>query len=153
MMLASTEVESLPSGEMVAPVIQCLLVDQPGRFPLNVPNEGQVADLPLGATVESMCVVSGNGVRGRDVVALPAGMAECLRRVSASQELTVDAAVTGNRDTAFAAMLLDPLASRLDYDAVATMTDEMLDATAAWLPQFAGSKDFGVTEGRQSDHE
>jgi alpha-galactosidase len=138
-MLASTEVESLPSGEMVAPVIQCLLVDQPGRFPLNVPNEGQVVDLPLGATVESMCVVSGNGVRGRDVVALPAGMAECLRRVSASQELTVDAAVTGNRDTAFAAMLLDPLASRLDYDAIATMTDEMLDATAVWLPQFAGS--------------
>jgi alpha-galactosidase/6-phospho-beta-glucosidase family protein len=136
-MLASREVESLPSGEMVAPVIQCLLLDQPGRFPLNVPNEGQVADLPLGATVESMCVVSGNGVRGRDSVVLPAGLAECLRRVSASQELTVDAAVSGDRDTAFAAMLLDPLTSRLDYDAITAMTDAMLDATAAWLPQFS----------------
>ena len=135
-MLATTEVDSLPSGEMVAPVIQCLLLDQAGRFPLNVPNDGQVADLPLGATVESMCIVSGSGVRGRDVVALPAGMAECLRRVSASQELTVEAAVTGDRDAAFAAMLLDPLTSRLDYDAIAAMTDEMLAATAAWLPQF-----------------
>ena len=37
----------------------------------------------------------------------------------------------------FAAMLLDPLASRLDYDEIAVMTDEMLDATAAWLPQFS----------------
>jgi alpha-galactosidase/6-phospho-beta-glucosidase family protein len=64
-------------------------------------------------------------------------MAECLRRVSASQELTVEAAVTGDRDTAFAAMMLDPLTSRLDYDAIASMTDEMLVATAAWLPQFA----------------
>jgi alpha-galactosidase/6-phospho-beta-glucosidase family protein len=64
-------------------------------------------------------------------------MAESLRRVSASQELTVEAGVTGNRDTAFAAMLLDPLASRLDYDSVAAMTDEMLDATKPWLPQFA----------------
>jgi alpha-galactosidase/6-phospho-beta-glucosidase family protein len=64
-------------------------------------------------------------------------MAESLRRVCASQELTVDAAVAGNRDTAFAAMLLDPLTSRLDYDAIAAMTDEMLVATAAWLPQFA----------------
>ncbi len=136
-MLASREVESLPSGEMVAPVIQCLLLDQPGRFPLNVPNEGQVADLPLGATVESMCIVSGNGVRGRDSVVLPAPLAECLRRVSASQELTVDAAVSGDRDAAFAAMLLDPLTSRLDYDAIVAMTDEMLDATAAWLPQFS----------------
>jgi alpha-galactosidase len=135
-MLARDDVESLPSGEMVAPVIQCLLHDQPGRFPLNVPNEGQVADLPLGATVESMCIVSGSGIRGRDVVALPAGMAEVLRRVSASQELTVEAAVTGDRDTVFVAMLLDPLTSRLDYDAVATMTDEMLAATSAWLPQF-----------------
>jgi alpha-galactosidase/6-phospho-beta-glucosidase family protein len=136
-MLTRREVESLPSGEMVAPVIQCLVLDQPGRFPLNVPNDGQVADLPLGATVESMCVVNANGVRGRDSVVLPAPLAECLRRVSASQELTVDAAISGDRDAAFAAMLLDPLTSRLDYDAIAVMTDEMLDATAPWLPQFS----------------
>jgi alpha-galactosidase len=87
--------------------------------------------------VESMCIVDGGGVRGSDAVSLPPGMAEALRRVSASQELTVDAAISGDRDAAFAAMLLDPLASRLDYDELATMTDEMLDATAEWLPQFA----------------
>jgi alpha-galactosidase/6-phospho-beta-glucosidase family protein len=63
-------------------------------------------------------------------------MAESLRRVSASQELTVDAAVTGDRDTAFSAMLLDPLTSRLGYDAIAAMTDDMLAATSKWLPQF-----------------
>jgi alpha-galactosidase len=136
-MLASDAVDPMPSGEMVAPVIQCLVLDQPGRFPLNIPNEGQVADLPLGAMVESMCIVDGGGVRGSEAVALPAGMAETLRRVSASQELTVDAAVSGDRDAAFAAMLLDPLTSRVDYDDVAAMTDEMLAATAEWLPQFA----------------
>ena len=90
--------------------IQCLLLDRPGRFPLNIPNEGQVADLPLGAMVEGMCIVDGGGVRGSEAVSLPAAMAEALRRVSASQELTVDAAVSGDRDAAFAAMLLDPLA-------------------------------------------
>ena len=104
--------------------------------PLNIPNEGQVADLPLGAMVESMCIVDGGGVRGSEAVSLPAGMAEALRRVSASQELTVDAAVRGDRDAAFTAMLLDPLAGRGDYDDVAAMTDEMLAATAEWLPQF-----------------
>jgi alpha-galactosidase len=135
-MLASDLVEAMPSGEMVVPVIQCLLLDRAGRFPLNVPNSGQVVDLPLGAMVESMCVVDGRGVHGRDAVSLPPAMAECLRRVVASQELTVEAAVTGDRDTAFAAMLLDPLAGRLDYDEIAIMTDEMLAATAAWLPQF-----------------
>jgi alpha-galactosidase/6-phospho-beta-glucosidase family protein len=136
-MLAADRVDAMPSGEMVAPVIQCLVLDQPGQFPLNIPNDGQVADLPLGSTVESICIVDGGGVRGRDAVSLPAGLAECLRRVSASQELTVDAAVTGDRDTAFAAMLLDPLTSRLGYDAIAAMTEEMLAATGEWLPQFA----------------
>ena len=70
----------MPSGEMVAPVIQCILGDQPGWFPLNIPNAGQVADLADGVVVESMCVVDGNGARGRDVVSLPGPMADALRR-------------------------------------------------------------------------
>ena len=57
--------------------------------------------------------------------------------MSASQELTVEAAVTGNRDKVVEAMLLDPLAGRIDYDQIGEMTDEMLAATKAWLPQFA----------------
>ena len=64
-------------------------------------------------------------------------MAEFLRRVSASQELTVEAAITGDRDKVFEAMLLDPLAGRIDYDRIGEMTDEMLAATKAWLPQFS----------------
>ena len=126
----------MPSGEMVAPVIQCLVLDQPGRFPLNIPNEGQVADLPLGAVVESMCIVDGGGVRGSEASSLPAGMAEVLRRVSASQELTVDAAVSGDRDDRVRRDAARPVGRPADYDAVAAMTDEMLAATAEWLPQF-----------------
>jgi galacturan 1,4-alpha-galacturonidase len=135
-MLAADTVSKWPSGEMVAPVIRCIELDEAGWFPLNIPNGGQVADLPPEVTVESMCVADGKGVRGRDEVRLPAAMAESLHRVSASQELTVEAAVTGNRDKVVEAMLLDPLAGRIDYDRVAEMTDEMLTATKAWLPQF-----------------
>lgn len=136
-MLTLDAVSSMPSGEMVAPVIRSLEQDEPGWFPLNIPNTEQVADLPSGVAVESICTVDGRGVRGRDHVELPAPAAEILRRVSSSQELTVEAAVTGDRDTVFAAMLLDPLAGRTDYDELARMTDEMLGATREWLPQFA----------------
>ncbi len=135
-MLASDEVDTMPSGEMVAPVIRCLMEDQPGWFPLNIPNHGQVADLPDDVVVESMCIVDGNGVRGRDSATLPEAMADALRRVSVSQELTVEAAVEGSRDTVFEAMLTDPFAGRIDYDALGRMTDEMLAATKRWLPQF-----------------
>jgi alpha-galactosidase/6-phospho-beta-glucosidase family protein len=136
-MLAMTEVDDMPSGEMVAPVMMCLMENLPGWFPLNIPNHGQVADLTDDAVVESMCVVDGSGVRGRDVVRVPPVLADTLRRVSGAQELTVDAALTGDREKVFEAMFVDPLAGRLDYDALQGMTDEMLVATKRWLPQFA----------------
>ncbi|MDQ1468057.1 MAG: hypothetical protein QOH10_2472, partial [Actinomycetota bacterium] len=42
----------------------------------------------------------------------------------------------GNRTTVFEAMLADPMAGRLPYEEVATMTEEMLTATAPWLSRF-----------------
>ena len=115
----------------------CLITGMPGHFPLNIPNRGQVADLPADVVVESMSVVDGDGVRGRDVVHVPTVLADTLRRVSTAQELTVDAALTGDRERVVDAMLVDPLAGRIDYDAVRAMTDELLMATKRWLPQFA----------------
>ena len=64
-------------------------------------------------------------------------MIESLRRIVASQEVTVEAAISGDRDAAVNAMLLDPLAGRIDFDHVVQMTDEMLAATSRWLPQFS----------------
>jgi alpha-galactosidase len=66
----------------------------------------------------------------------PPALAEQLRRVSASQELTVEAGLTGDRDVAFQAMLADPLAGRIDYDQLDRLLDELLTATGEWLPQF-----------------
>lgn len=136
-MLAAPEVSRMPSGEMVAAIMQCRMTNTPGWFPLNLPNHGQVTDLPSDVVVESMVVVDGDGPRGRDEVALPGAMAAELRQVSAAQELTVEAAVSGRRDAVFEAMLVDPLAGRIDYEALGRMTDEMLTATKPWLPQFA----------------
>jgi hypothetical protein len=63
-------------------------------------NAGQCTDLPGDVVVESMCVVDGEGMRGRDQARVPAPFAELLRRHVATQELTVEAAVTGDRATA-----------------------------------------------------
>jgi alpha-galactosidase len=134
--LATDEIDTMPSGEMVHTVIRCLLTGDMAWLPLNIPNDGQCPDLPPDVVVESMCVVDGDGIRGRDSAAAPPLLAEQLRRVSASQELVVEAAVRGDRDLALNAMLADPLASRIDYDQLQHMTDEMLAATREWLPQF-----------------
>jgi len=132
-----TEVPTMPSGEMVAPLIDSFLRDKPRPLPLNLPNVGQVPDLPRDVVVETMCIAEGSGLRGRDQPHAPAALTEMVRRVVSAQEATVEAALSGSRAMALEAMLLDPLAGHIDYDLVVQMTDEMLAATKEWLPQFA----------------
>ncbi len=136
-MRASDEVSTMPSGEMVAPMIDAFLRDRPHALPLNLPNSGQAPDLPPDVVVEAMCVADAQGLHPRDEVRLPGALAEWLRRISAAQEATVAAALSGDRARVVEAMLLDPLAGRIDFDHLEQMTDEMLAATAQWLPQFA----------------
>ena len=78
-------------------------------------------------------------MRGRDHATVPGIMGEFLRRINVVQEWTVEAAITGDRTLVLEAMMADPMAGQLAYDDIVTMTDEMLEATARWLPQFAPS--------------
>jgi len=131
------KLQTWPSGELPALVIDSLVTGSPRQLPVNIPNAGQVPDAPEDAVVESMCVVDGQGIRGRDVAPLPAPFAELVRRHAAVTELTLDAALTGDRDTAAAAFLLDPLAGRGDLAETEAMVGELIEGTVAWLPRFA----------------
>jgi alpha-galactosidase len=133
-LLAGDEpVPTWQSGEMVAPILDSLLTGNPRELPLNLPNAGQAADLPADVIVEGYCSVGAGRIDGRDTVHLPPPLAELIRRHTAVQELTVDAAVNGDRDRALQAMMLDPLAGRGDLAETAAMLDELLAATAQWL--------------------
>jgi alpha-galactosidase len=134
--LADQEPPRYPSLEMAAPVIDSLVTGRLRTFPLNIPNTGQCTDLPLDAVTESMCIVDGDGVRGGEPVAAPPFFAAWLNRIVAAQELTVEAALTGDRDLVYAAMLLDPHAGTLGLATIEAMADELLAATARWLPHF-----------------
>ena len=83
-----------------------------------------------------MGTIDGDGVRPRDTASAGAA-AEHLRRVVSSQELTVEAALTGDRALVLQAMLADPVAGTLPWEHLTAMTDEILAASAPWLPQFA----------------
>jgi alpha-galactosidase/6-phospho-beta-glucosidase family protein len=128
-----------PSGELVAPVIDSLLTGTRREVPLNLPNRGQCPDLPDDAVVEAMCVVDEDGMRGRDATRAPAPLAELLRRHAAVHELTVEAALTGDRSLVGAALALDPLAGRGDQRDIDAMADELVAGTQQWLPQFAAA--------------
>lgn len=136
-LLAQEEIPVLPSGELVAPLLDSLLTGEERALPMNLPNRGQVENLPLDAAVECIGVADGAGLRARDVTTVPSVVGEILRRVVVAQELTVEAAVSGDRGTVLEAMLADPSAGCLPYEHVVAMTDELLAATSPWLTRFA----------------
>ena len=96
--------------------------------------------------IESICVIDGEGIHGRDRSVLPTPYDEIVRRQVATQELTVEAALRGDRTLAAEAFALDPLAGRGDLRKTDAMVDELLAGTAEWLPQFA-SRCAGRREG------
>ena len=58
----------------------------------------------------------------------------------------VKAALSGRRDDALRAFLLDPnMQARLDLEQTEQLLDEMLEANARWLPQFAGRSGSGFS--------
>lgn len=132
----AAEIPRRPSGELVATLLDGLVSGEPRHLPVNLPNAGNVNNLADGCVVEMMGIADASGVRGRDNTTVPGALGEFVRRVNASQELTVEAALTGNRTRVLEAMLTDPLAGQLPYESVVEMADEMLTATSRWLPQF-----------------
>jgi alpha-galactosidase len=124
------------SGELVAPLLDAVTTGRARSLPVNLPNVGQVTDLPEGIVVECMGRADGSGVHPRDV-ASAGPLSEHLRRVVAAQELTVEAALTGDRALVRRAMLSDPVAGSLPWEVVTSIVDELLSATAPWLPQFS----------------
>jgi len=118
-------------------MIQAMLTGESLEAPVNIPNEGQGVGLPPDVVLESICVINGDGIRGRDRGVLPHPYDEIVRRQVATQELTVEAALRGDRALAAEAFALDPLAGRGDLRVTEAMIDALLAGTAEWLPQFA----------------
>jgi alpha-galactosidase len=135
-LMAADEVPRWHSGELVANLLEGLFTGVERALPMNLPNEGQVTNLEEGRVVECMGVSGAAGLRPRDRAGATGYLGEHLRRVSASQEMTVEAALHGDRTAVLEALLSDPMAARLPYEQTVAMADELFTATAAWLPQF-----------------
>ena len=101
---------------------------------VNIPNEGLISNLSRGAIVEVPAVLNRSGVHGIHVGALPKGIASLCNTQIAVQELAVEAAITGDRNKALQALLIDPVVQ--DLDAAERSLDELLKVHAQYLPQF-----------------
>ena len=112
----ASDVTSMPSGELVATLLDGMVTGKARALPVNLPNDGNVTNLPDESVVEIMGIADGSGVRGRDHATAPGIMGEFLRRINVVQEWTVEAAINGDRTLVLEAMMADPMAGQLAYD-------------------------------------
>jgi len=100
----------------------------------NLPNVGQIANLPPGIPVETPVIVDGQGIHPVHVGELPEPVAELLRREAIVSRLCVDAAVEGDRQKALQCLLLDPVVN--DIELARQILDDYLLTYKEYLPQF-----------------
>jgi alpha-galactosidase len=100
----------------------------------NLPNIGQIANLPLGAIVETPVMVDGAGIHPVYVGALPESIAELCRREIMTAQLGIDAAMEGSYEKALQCLLLDPAIR--DLDSAKLILDDYLKTYKRHLPQF-----------------
>jgi galacturan 1,4-alpha-galacturonidase len=99
---------------------------------VNIPNRGQILELPLDAVVESNAQFRHDSLRPVTPVSMPAGTAALVRRVVEVQELTLRACQERSKELAFQAILLDPLC-RIPTDKARKMFNEMVRANKDML--------------------
>ena len=133
------ELNTSRSNEYAAGIIHSMETGEPRVVYGNVANDGLISNLPQGACVEVPCLVDRNGVQPTAIGALPTHLAALMQTNVNVQALTVDAVVTGNRDSIYHAAMLDPhTAAELDLDQIWHLVDDLIDAHGTeFLPEFA----------------
>lgn len=103
---------------------------------MNLPNMGQVGNLLRDAVIETYGTIDSAGAHATVYGDVPAGVQSVLQKHISNQELTVQSALTGDRNTALQVLLNDPLSSRLTIAQGSQLLDEMLEANKQYLPKF-----------------
>jgi 6-phospho-beta-glucosidase len=101
---------------------------------VNVRQGGAVAGWPEDWVLEMASRVDRGGIHPLPAEPLPMSCFGLMAQVKAYELLTVEAAVHGDRDAAFQALLANPLGPKADR--VQEVLDDMLETHRSYLPQF-----------------
>lgn len=125
-------IEPKPSGEEGILLIKALLGLKDQISNVNLPNRGQVANLPLGAVVETNALFSRDSIAPVFSGSLPADVQGLVMRHAVNQAGTVEAGLRKDRDFAFRVFLNDPLVALSVGDA-RKLFDRMAENTEKYL--------------------
>lgn len=101
---------------------------------VNTRQGGAVPGWPEDWVLEMPCKVDRKGIHPLPAEPLPPACFGLLAQVKSYELLTVEAAVHGNRNAAYQALLAHPLGPKADK--IQTVLDDLLETHRAYLPQF-----------------
>lgn len=131
------DIEVIRSHEFAADLMNAIVTNTPYTAYGNLPNTGQIPQLPLGAAVETPCLVDSNGVQPSVVSDIPPQLIALMRTQINVQELTVRALTEENPEYIYHAAMLDPhTAAELDLRQIRNLVSDLLRAHADWLPDW-----------------
>jgi len=130
-------IEVPKSHEYAATIMNSITTGAPAVIYGNVPNSGQIPQLPVGAAVEVPCLVDGSGIQPTVVNDIPPQLIAMMRTNINVQELTVQALMTENREHIYHAAMMDPrTAAELDLRQIHKLVDQLLVAHGDWMPDW-----------------
>lgn len=104
--------------------------------PLNLPNHGQIDNVPREAVIETLAYVTGQDVQPLAVGVLPDPVLRYVMQHIPNQEMLVEAGLTGNRELAILTLANDPAIP--NPDVARKIADDFFEEFRPLLPQFYG---------------
>lgn len=102
---------------------------------VNIPNYGQIPNLPLGAVVETNACFRTNSLNPLFSGNIPDNIYSLISRIVGEQELIAQAGADRDLETAFRAFVSDPLVT-IPVDKARGLFNEMIDNTKAYLTEY-----------------
>ena len=123
--------------EQAVEIIESIRMNSGRSYSANLPNDGQIPNLPNEAVIECPAVADISGMHPLMIAPLPLVIAGILASRIACVETIVEAAIEGSRSKFIQALLLDGAVDSIDI--AGRLADELLASQSDYLPQFSNS--------------
>ena len=130
-----SKLETYRSNEYAGEIIRAVVTGNPVVINGNVPNRGLIDNLPEDACLEVPCLIDRSGISPTRIGKIPTHLASLIQTNVNVQQLTVEAAATGKRESVYHAAMMDPhTAAELSLDQIWKLTDELIEAHGDMIP-------------------
>lgn len=122
-------------SEAAISLITSIVTNDHAIHTVNVPNNGTLTELPDDVVIEVSCVVNSEGPQPIQVGKLPPELNGLIQQIKAFEQLTIEAAVTGDKQKALLALTTNPFVP--SSKVAKLLLEELLEVNQAYLPQFS----------------